>query len=413
MTIDFIGLAQQSTTAKAFEGAVLECLQEEVGFEVGFFSVKGQESEMTFAGFDSATANHLVCHGREYDDEILPVKKAALARRGVAVDTEVIGLTRVRQTRYHREIAAASGGKHGLMAFVPWGGSIAAAILLGRAGASFSERDIRRIEEALPVLGVARAAFGLPWASAPLESPPRKGWLERAWRGPRVLASVETSGGTLSVRDHRGYREMMARRGSSELVWTRARLSSPRESGWPYIELFHVAAALAKHRRSALFIGCGGAVAVRQFAETYPGIVIDLVECEPAVIDLARAWYDLSAIPRLTVHLDAGAEFVASASPSAWDVVVVDAYDAEDFAAEFSQPAFFAHLRRALRPGGAVAINVIGTLRGKGPVRDLVRLARGVFEEVRLVPVIGYEETYEPDTIRNLVVIGARPYHRD
>src|SRR5690606_25120360 len=176
--------------------------------------------------------------------------------------------------------------------------------------------------------GVARASQGLPRAAVPLPTTLRQSWLSRfrVPGGQRSLASLRIGRDLLSVRDRGGYREMIASRGTSELVWSRAHLDDPAKSGWPYIDLFHVAAALAKNRRSALFVGCGGAVALHQFARVYPGIRMDLVECEPAVIQLARSWFALDSLPNLHVHLNHGADFLERASPGSWDIAIIDAY---------------------------------------------------------------------------------------
>jgi spermidine synthase len=202
---------------------------------------------------------------------------------------------------------------------------------------------------------------------------------------------------------------MVAFDGRSELVWTRSALTNPGQSGWPYIDLFHVAAALAKRRRRALFVGCGGGVALRQFASVYPGIGLDVVEREAAVIELARSWYDLEAIPGLTAHIADGVDFIARAPASIWDIAVIDAYDTGDIAATFTRRSFFAELRRVLRPGGAMAINLIGTLDGYGPLPVVARAARGAFCNVRIVPVMGPDEDYAPGALRNIVVIGTTP----
>ena len=147
---------------------------------------------------------------------------------------------------------------------------------------------------------------------------------------------------------------------------------------------------------------------MRQFASAYPGIAIDVVECEPAVIELARAWFDLSAIPGVTVHIADGAAFIRAAAPSTWDVIVIDAYDASTFAAAFADKEFLTALRSVLRPGGAVACNVIGTLVGDGPVRTFVSAAQRAFDTVRMVPVVDLDEHYSGDALRNVVVVATR-----
>lgn len=410
MMVDVAKIAQEATTASAFEAALFAALRQETGFDAACFLVKGMEQSATILGLDARTGARLIESGATYDEELLPVKRAALAARRVAVDTDVCGVHHVRQTRYHREIAATIGGQHSLMAYVPWSGRTTAAMMLGRTGKTFAQREILLIESLLPSIGVARAAFGLPWVSEPLPVPPDA--RPSRWLGfgqdAHVVASVHTASGTLIVRDRAGFREMLARNGKSELVWTRASVKDPSKSGWPYVELLHLAPALAKHRRSALFVGSGGAVSLRQFASVYPGIVIDVVEREPVVIALARTWFDLGSIPRVTVHIADGASFIRHATPNSWDIVVIDAYDASDCSAEFSKRDFLLTLRQALQPGGAVAWNVIGTLGNRGPVSKLVSSARSVFDEIRVVPVVNPDESCVSNELRNVIVVAVR-----
>jgi spermidine synthase len=294
------------------------------------------------------------------------------------------------------------------MAYLSWRGNVVAAVMLGRTGGAFDEHAVRRMEALLPGLAIARAAYGLPPLFEPLPVPFQDGILGRLSRRPRVLSRVSTASSTLMVRDRNGFREMVASHGGTELVWTRASIGRPEVSGWPYVELFHVAAAVATARRRALFVGCGGAVALLQFAKSYPGIAIDVVECDPAVIDLARAWYDLDSIPGLKVHVSDGATFIEKARPGSWDLVIVDAYDRQDLAAPFTRRSFFAALRRSLVPGGAAALNVIGTLDGRGTVAAVARAARAELDAVRLLPVVTVDEDYFPGTLRNVVVVGSR-----
>jgi spermidine synthase len=407
MNAELIGLSQEAAGAAELEQGVLKLLEREVGCDVAFFLVKGQEDAPTVSGLDEALTRRVADRADRYGRELLPVKHAALAARGVAVDTRVLGWERVRKLAYHREVAAKVGGRHSLMAYLPWRGQTVAAIMLGRTGSEFSDRVVQQVESLVPTLAVTRAAFGLPWVAGPL--PPANEGPLRRWfgRGPQAapLAEVALPNGTLRVRDRAGFREMVATEGSNELVWTRASLQRSSDSGWAYVELLHLAAVLAKQRRRALFIGCGGAVAMRQFASLYPGIEIDVVEREPAVVELARRWYALDTIPGLSVHVADGAELVARSRAAAWDIVVVDAYDADALAEGFAKRSFFAALRRVLRPGGAMAFNVIGSLQGDQAVSDIVRAVRRELRDVRIVPVVDAAERFDSTDRRNIVVV--------
>jgi spermidine synthase len=419
MSADVVRLAHEAPTATGFEAAALELLQQQVGFDVAFFSVKGAEASPTAVGLDAALIDTAVRGGPRYAAELLPVKRAALAARGVAVDTRVLGERGVHHSAYYQDVARAVGGRHSLMAYVPLRGKVVAAIMLGRcggrygAGSAFSDADIERVEALLPALGVARGSFGLPAIGEPLPmAPPSRllGRLGSLWR-PNVLATEHIGTTTLQVRDRDGFREMVACENGTELVWTRASLRDASTSGWPYVELLHIAALQPTARRRALFVGCGGGVALRQFASLYPGLALDLVEREARVVELARAWYGLDDIPGLTVHVAEGERFVQHAAASSWDVAVIDAFDAFD-AGDVPQTLlrapFFAALRRSLRPGGALAVNVIGTLDGHGPVRDVGACLKRFFRRVRVVPVMQADEDYAPSALRNVVLIASK-----
>ncbi|HWO09707.1 MAG TPA: hypothetical protein VNN80_09520, partial [Polyangiaceae bacterium] len=109
-----------------------------------------------------------------------------------------------------------------------------------------------------------------------------------------------------------------------------------------------------------------------------------------------------------SVHVADGCAFLESAPASRWDVVVVDAFDSSESTRAWSTPALVAALRRALRPGGAVAINVIGLLDGSGPVQELARALGPSFEALRIVPVMHAEEAYSPSALRNVVLVASR-----
>jgi hypothetical protein len=415
MSPDLVRLAHETSTATGFEAAALELIHRRVGFDVAFFSVKGAEASPTVVGLHATLIDTAVRGGPRYAAELMPVKRAALEARGVAVDTRVLGERGVRQSAYYREVARRVGGRHCLMAYVPLRGKVVAGIMLGRCGlgSPFSDSEIASVEDLLPVLGVARGSFGLPVVCEPLpvrEPSHQLGRLKSLLR-PSLLATEHIGPKTIQVRDRDGFREMVAREDGKELVWTRTNLRDPSASGWPYIDLFHIAALQARARRRALFVGCGGAVAVRQFASHYPGLAIDLVEREARVVELARAWYGLDDIPGVTVHIADGARFAARAARAFWDVAVVDAFDASHADGESDPllgPPFFTDLHRLLRPGGALAVNVIGTLDGYGPVRDVGACLKRSFGPVRVVPVMHADEHYAPSALRNVVLIASK-----
>jgi spermidine synthase len=406
MDADFVGLAQDSRGAAELEARALEEVGRRVGFDAAFFLTRGNERAATIVGLDERTTALARERGAVYALELMPVKRAALEARGVAVDTEVRGVHAVRKSRYYRELAATVRGEHTLAAYLRFRGQVVAGMMLGRGGRGFSAHEVRLVESWLPALAVARAAHGLPWVPGPLPAAPGS-LLSKLGIGvsARVLETARTAWGSITVRDRAGFREMVARSRGTELVWSRVSLEDSRRSGWPYVELLQLAPVLAKTNGRALFVGSGGGVALRQFASAHPGVAIDLVEREPAAIDLARRWFDLDSIPSLSVHLADGVDHVHRAPPASWDVIVIDVYDASSFQQDFATVDFLRAVHRALREGGALACNVIGTLGGQDAVAAFVTSARRVFDDVRLLPVVDPDEEFSRHALRNVVVV--------
>ena len=406
MIFDPIALANEAPDAATFDRAVLDAFERSVGFDAAFFAIQGEPPATV--GVD-AKRLEAAMERVDYADELAPMKATALARRGVAVDTQVLGERRVRALRYHRHFAAPIGGRHSLLAFLTVRGVPTGALMLGRCGSMFSDEQLALVEALLPRLAIARASFRLPWWGSPLPTPRSSAALRLAgWlRGERVHEHLADASPEIVVRDRAGYREMVAFDGEGELVWSRAALDEPERSGWFYVDLLHLAAVRAPSQRRILFIGSGGGVSVRQFARVYPGARLDVVEPDERVIALARRWFGLDAVPNLTVTVDDGAGFLRRAPDETWDAILVDAYDGSELAASLASRTFLADVRRTLRPGGGLAFNVIGSLAGR-EVQQLEHAARAERLDARLVPVLDPGEAYSPTSVRNIVLLGRR-----
>ena len=127
-------------------------------------------------------------------------------------------------------------------------------------------------------------------------------------------------------------------------------LLRPERLVFAYERLMLAAFALVPEPRSALLLGLGGGAMVRHLAAYLPECEITVVEREPVVRSIARRYFHST---RSVVMADAGE--VVAAARRAFDVVLVDLYDAGG-AAE-TKKRFWRDCLRALRPGGALGIN--------------------------------------------------------
>lgn len=98
-------LSESSSDAPSYERAVLAHFETNVGFDVGFFATIA--SAPTTIGVDPLALDEAFAT-RRYDSETLPLKHAALAARGVVVDTDVLGVEGVRRPRRSAAVTASS-----------------------------------------------------------------------------------------------------------------------------------------------------------------------------------------------------------------------------------------------------------------------------------------------------------------
>lgn len=160
MVISAVALAQDTESALDFERAALDALNKAIGFDCAFFFTL--DTVPTAIGLPPEFTTAVTSPGGEkYEREMLRVKEVALARHGVAIDTDVLGEAR-RSCAYFREFAAPVGGRHSLLAYLRLRGEVVASVMLGRCQKTFRTSEIDAMQELLPSLAVARASFGLP-----------------------------------------------------------------------------------------------------------------------------------------------------------------------------------------------------------------------------------------------------------
>ncbi len=131
----------------------------------------------------------------------------------------------------------------------------------------------------------------------------------------------------------------------------------------------HTPLACVKEPRSVLVIGGGDGGCVTELVKRPDLERIVLAELDGAVIEVARKWFPSLTKglddPRVEIRVGDGAAYLAD-QENAFDLVIIDSTDVCDEAvdSEVASPlatdAFYASLKRALRPGG-VAAQVLGS----------------------------------------------------
>ena len=149
-----------------------------------------------------------------------------------------------------------------------------------------------------------------------------------------------------------------------EAVQTRVNLSAPHTLVAPYARGMFVSYLYQPHPRRVLVIGLGGGAMVRFLTHHDPGVQIDAVEIDPAVVRIANEYFGVRSEGNVRIHTGDAVKFVES-TLERYDVIFMDAFlrpsddtDTTGVPTRLKTIDFLRHLQKTLNPGGVVAFNV-------------------------------------------------------
>lgn len=181
------------------------------------------------------------------------------------------------------------------------------------------------------------------------------------------MAQFFYSGDLLHVsRDEYGSIEVVEQDGVRALHFgTHSRQSAMNLADPDKLELSYTRAMLAAllfhdSPRRMLLVGLGGGSLAKFTWQQFPQSRITVVEKRAAVAQIAYDWFSLPKDRRLQVHIADGLDFVRSAEPDSFDLILVDAYHGHGMAAEIAQQVFYQRCAVLLANGGVVSTNLWG-----------------------------------------------------
>lgn len=201
-----------------------------------------------------------------------------------------------------------------------------------------------------------------------------------------VVFEGRSASGIILVRDRSdGVRELRFGRGGA--VQTAILADRPEALVLPYSRLVMSSLAVVPDPGRILMIGLGGGAMARFLRLAYPGASVDAVEIDPAVVEVARRYFELPEHPLLRVHVADGRAFVEG-SRERWDLVILDAYGAGGVPAALGTREFLAAVRARTAPGGVVAAN-LWSGSGNPLYGSMLATFLDVFEQVLVVSGAG------------------------
>jgi len=138
---------------------------------------------------------------------------------------------------------------------------------------------------------------------------------------------------------------------------------NPNDLILTYTKYFHLGKLFNSQLDKILFVGGGGFSGPKNFLENYPDALIDVVEIDPGVIDIAKTYFSLKDNPRLQIFNEDARTFLVN-SDYKYDLIILDAYATDYVPFHLLTQEYFQILKEHLEPDGIVISNIIGSIEG-------------------------------------------------
>lgn len=168
-----------------------------------------------------------------------------------------------------------------------------------------------------------------------------------------TIGSVRRSGRTIHTLQTgpRGYQSATDMQHPDVLVLPYAR------------ELARVASAADMQPKNILILGGGAYSLPGYLAARYPASQIDVVEIDPHLPEIARKHFAYKKSDNTSL-IAADARSYINTTDKQYDIIIIDVYSDSSIPAAFITDEFGAGIRRALRPNGIAAANMIAGSHG-------------------------------------------------
>lgn len=245
----------------------------------------------------------------------------------------------------------------------------------------------------------------MPALIAALSAVVLSGVLREPAANARLLYDRESAYNYIQVQeDATGNRYLYLNEGQGvHSQWNRDVLATGRTWDFFLIGPYFNAPPFAPERVDSLaVVGLAAGTIPRQYAHVYPGITMDGIEIDGAVVEAGARFFDMnaSAMPGLTVHVEDG-RYALNQLTRRYAVIAVDAYRPPYIPWHLTTVEFFEEARARLSDQGALIINVGRTPADRRLVDALTATLLQVFPSVHAMDV--------PQSFNTILVATVQP----
>ena len=152
---------------------------------------------------------------------------------------------------------------------------------------------------------------------------------------------------------------------------------NPNDLVLKYTKYFHLGTLFNPQLENILFVGGGGFSGPKNFLESYPDSLIDVVEIDSEVTEVAKTYFSLRDDPRLEIFNEDARTFLMNTDEK-YDLIILDAFGTDYVPFHLLTQWYFHILQEHLEPDGGIVSNLIGSLEG-----DTSDLPRSVYKTMQ------------------------------
>jgi spermidine synthase len=173
-------------------------------------------------------------------------------------------------------------------------------------------------------------------------------------------------------------------------------LTNPLTGHFEYTEYFQMPWLWNQDIKRVLMVGLGGGSTPRAYQHYYTNVMVDMVEIDPKVVEVAKKYFTVAESPTFKININDGRVFLRQ-STNTYDVILMDAYSTTRYGSslprQLATKEFFELASRHLSTNGVFAYNVIGQIQGFRAtlIGAMYRTMSEVFPHVYMFPAVESE----------------------
>ena len=219
----------------------------------------------------------------------------------------------------------------------------------------------------------------------------------------KILTRTRSLFKDIFVIERENLREMWFQGNGRFYLQTRIDLDCPDDLALIYTRLLLAPLMWNPAPSRILMIGLGGGVLPRFLSEVYPDLMMDVVEVDPRVTELARRFFNFKESLRLRMFEDDGRAFVKQQGHK-YDLVFLDAFKGGSVPYHLKTAEFYQEIAQSLTGEGILVTNLYGKSNALKP-RDRKTLETVfdkvfIFEEFQSPAAVAYQRRLMVPTLK-------------